>query len=152
MSPVQSQLVKLELLDPRECHYTFRRPCDFAADSRMILQRSEDLCKAPHLCDVQFLPSTEECSQASAWHWAYRQHVESRRAFDLRHWGLHSHCLAEAHRLGEIWEAITSAKRAENYVTYRRRQLANLKEFIGDEDYYAGRFPPATPIWCYAAR
>lgn len=118
----------------------------------MILQRAEELKRVPYLRDAQLLPSEEDCAIACQHHWVYRRYIEARRAWEPRRWEFYDQCLADATRLGEIWDTVASARRAEYYVVCRRRHLAKLKDLLGEDAYHAGRLPPATPIWRYEER
>ena len=162
--------VSAELIDPREMKYMFKDSTTpqticgaYAVDGEMVYQydvladlnnlrnRVKDLGDAPALADAQRFPSRTALSEWLAQNRAYKNLVEAQH--DLLPWQhrwVTAFKVRENDKLYKILDCARDAQIEYFYITVRRAALKRLRDdLIGAEDYYAGRLPPAVPVWLF---
>lgn len=152
MVPIQSLCLHEELIDPRETRYILAHPENFEADLGLLLNRWSSLYGIPKLLNLEQLPSQAYCELQRELADAYLSHINARRLVDIVNAEFYSEAASQANRLLDIWTAARDAQSSWSYVPQRRHTLAHLKDLLGPEDFHAGRFPPAAPIWLFERR
>jgi len=98
---------------------------------------------APQLDDLKRFPAQAVAQDMAAFGRAHVAWVEGEAA--LSPW--ESHWCAwrcEAKQCLAAWEALERAHESEEE---RLQALADLKDLLGQEDYFAGVMPPPAPVW-----
>lgn len=101
----------------------------------------------PPLTDLDRFPCRDAVVNAWQLNVQYRDVLAFRQAmYPHRHWEYET-VLEESRELFEVWDTLDDAQRWYYDEALRRRRLARLLELLGPADYYAGRLPPAVPVW-----
>ncbi|MFO0797120.1 MAG: hypothetical protein U0804_06550 [Gemmataceae bacterium] len=149
---LHSTALRLEILDERETRYVLSRLEDFETDLDLLRRRHADLRDAPPLADADRLPLREAVNQLVQYNRTYRQHLESRQAWEADRADVIGVALAETDRLYKVWDAVRDARCEFYYVTVRRQALKRLRDALGDTAYVATDLPPHVPAWRFQGR
>lgn len=147
-SSLQTVALALEVIDPRECRYIFASDdgISVTADLVTVRRRYADLRDAPPLCDSARFPSVETCREMKKVNQAYRSWLDQRKElFPLQEWV--DEAISETNWAFWVWDAAQDAVFDGYQVDMRRRAMKNLRERIGEWNYYAGCLPPPVPVW-----
>jgi hypothetical protein len=105
-----------------------------------------ELKDAPPLSDCDRFPSHAVAYHCSRANYCYRQQLEARLAFDLWRNEDGRRELRAWWDAGSAWDELATARNEGQTWVMRRRALARLKWWLGDEDFYAGTMPAALPV------
>jgi hypothetical protein len=136
-----------EILDKRETTHLLSAGKDFASDLKVLQGRYHELAAAPHLEDLDRLPSRALATDLLAFNRAFRADVEAKLAIDGAHEEELQTTLEETDHLHRIWDAVREARCEYYYITVRRQALQHLRDLIGMEAYYSSNLPPHLPVW-----
>lgn len=143
---LQSAAVALELLDTRECKYTFTNERELATDLRLIRRRYEELHDAPPLCDAIRFPDAAFCNEIISFNRAYRAWLCERQYLSPGNDWI-ADAILECDNLYLTWDTIRDLRCEGYYTATRRGAIKRLRDRIGPLDYYGGVLPPAVPVW-----
>lgn len=105
----------------------------------------------PPVEDLQRFPSAAVCKQQLVANEQYHVYVKARLHLELnKGWELRD-CLREAGNCYWPWYWLHHAHGCEA-VEERRNALAQVRELIGWDLYYAGLMPPCAPVWRFVRR
>ena len=145
---LQHVALALELLDPRECRYTFAsvEGNSLAADLLTVRKRWAELRDAPPVCDAVRLPDSETILAAKRVNREYRAWLEARQQLlPSEEWI--AEAIGECDALYQAWDLASDARTDWYYLAVKRKALLQLRERIGPWDYYRAAMPPPVPIW-----
>lgn len=108
------------------------------------------LADLPPEWDVTRFPTRPEANEATQFNRGVVKWLEERRATDHIHFDELTETIRQTHRLYEIWDLVRDARCEFYSPRVRRMALAELRQRLGDEAYYAGRLPPPVPVWRFA--
>jgi len=146
-APVLKALaLQWELLDPRETDYLTTSQ-DFVSDLKLLQGRYQELFNAPRASEVERFPGRDLVSDMMKFNRDYKKSVEERLDLDMIHGDELRTILMETDNLHKIYAAIADARCDYYYVTYRRQQLAEIRDRVGLESFYTGQLPPHVPLW-----
>ena len=134
--------VSLELVGPHE-----NWASDFRSELRYVRHYWRTLQDAPRLADCNVLPAAWMVQDLCRVNEQYQCHLQNQqiiyphRADDL------GEVLREARQLYQVWDAVRRATGPTQAWAYRRRMLRQLRDMLGEDDYYAARLPPSVPLW-----
>lgn len=100
----------------------------------------------PPEADLSRFPALSVVWQELGSNRLYREHLESRLPVERHRAWLICAALAETDRLYDVWDALRWAH-LYGHAGTRRDMLGRLRELLGPCAYYAGRMPPACPLW-----
>lgn len=143
---VQDLAVQWELLDLRERPHFLARWEEFATDLRLLQRRYEELHDAPPLSDADRLPPRSVSTDRIAFNRAYRSHLDGRRSLEPHRLQMLEEAIAQTDALCRVHDAARDARCEYFYCTPRRAALKRLRDQLGPEAYYAGRWPPHVPV------
>ena len=146
---VKRLAVEWELLDPREEEY-FKHAENFASDLKLLQSRFEEFAHAPKAADVNYFPNRDLLNDMIAFNEQFRKSVSNRLDLDMVHADELRDVLVETDYLHQVYDAAREARCEYFYVTHRRQALAQLRDLVGLEAYYAGKLPPHVPLWRFA--
>lgn len=146
LNTLQAVALSMELMDPRERHYTLARQEDADADIKCVRRRYAELVDAPYVVDALRFPSRQFVTELLAFNRSYRGYLCGRQRLDILDYGIAS-AIEETDYLYAIWDRVRDASCDYYYVTVRRAALKKLREAIGYSAYCNGCLPPHIPIW-----
>lgn len=151
--PVMQRLaLQWEILDPQELPYLLVRPEDFFSDLNLLRRRYEELADAPPLSDAQRFPAIETITEYLTRNRAFKQTLEIRSSCDLhKSWEARA-TIQETDHLYQIWDSVRDARCEYFYISVRRQALKRVRDTVGPATYYAGKLPPAVPLWRFEVR
>lgn len=126
--------VGLELADPREA--------DYAPTLADLRERYARLIDAPPACDASRFPDRDAINDAIAFNRQYTHYMTDRQ----RLFGETPYLLAECERLYHVYDLARDTQCGFYYIHVRRQSLADLRDAIGWEAYYAGVLPAPIPV------
>jgi hypothetical protein len=137
--------MQMELLDVRETEH-LKNQQDFLSDLALLQGRYVELGGTPSAKEVSRFPSKALADSLIEVNQRYKESLNSLLELDALHADAWRVILAETQQLFEVYDTIRQAQ-GPYYVTYRRQQLARLRELIGAEAFCTGQLPPHVPIW-----
>lgn len=143
---MQILAVENEIMDARECTYVLggdQWRTNWADDVNALRQRWHDLRGVPPSYDMNRLPDSGTVSDYLTFNRAYREQVDNGAIRTDEKCEI----LREIDNLYNFWDSVRTAKNDGYYVQVRRYAIKHLRDSIGEEDYYAGAFPPYVPLW-----
>jgi hypothetical protein len=138
--------IQCQLLDAREGDY-LKSTQDFASDLGLLQGRYQELRDAPPVGEVERFPTREVVNEMLTFNRNYREGLNCRLSIDAFHSEELKTIMEETDQLHRVYEAVRDARCDYYYVTYRRQALAQLRDLVGAEAFYAGRLPPNVPLW-----
>ncbi len=142
---VQKVAIEMEILDPRETSYIFAQLRDFQNDVDLLRRRYRDFRNAPPLAEAERLPERKHVNELISFNRAFRKHLSDRQALEQDRERIYDAAIIETDQCYKIWDRVRDAKCEFYYTTVRRQALAQLKEMLGEEDYYRVQLPPIVP-------
>lgn len=100
----------------------------------------------PPLGDRNRFPPVAIVAEQLAANAAYQAHVQHRQSFELHNATDLYQVFYEARQLERCWQLIQWAHHCYEPGN-QRAALAELRDLIGWDHYYAGTMPPAIPTW-----
>lgn len=146
VSDIKTKLVKAEILDQREKNWYLVSNRDLLADTSFIMRRVVALRDHPLTSDLVIFHETNANHGVELCE-AYRSHLASKITI-YTDWI--SAAKTESNQILDVYSKLKEASDLSRYILQRRIALSNLRDILGNEDYYAGRIPSPAPIWRFA--
>jgi hypothetical protein len=100
----------------------------------------------PPLADAYRFGTVDQTKYACQINREYRSHLERQMAVNLHLEQQYSRMLQELDLRHNVWENLYWALWQWCSPGYRRERLANIRDIIGDDAYYAGQMPEPIPL------
>ena len=140
---------ELDLIDEREMYYFELHHKNYYNSTFIELrQRFHNLKDAPPISDMYRFPSKQIA----------QDNIDLNRNFAIHVWSMvdqtrssknehYREIISECKRLEEFWELMDEVQRPYLYKPTRRESMKRIRQLIGEEAYYYGRFPSPVPLW-----
>jgi hypothetical protein len=138
--------VDWEIMDERE-GLPRSNPLLFQGDIDELRMRRIELAEAPRLNEAAWLPTLQAANNNITFNRAYRNGLIQRLQWEPDRADTIITALDETEQLNQMWNAIREAKSDSCWTPYRRRNLAELKRLMSEEDWQACVLPPYVPDW-----
>lgn len=103
------------------------------------------------LLDRERFPPRELAHAGMMFNRAFRNHLRDRAAFEPHKAEWYMDAMIETDRLFHCWDWLHAAQGGEGRdEVYWRQSMRELRNWIGDEAYYAGSMPPSVPMWAFS--
>lgn len=146
---LQTVAIEWQILDAGECGYILTHPEQFANDLSLLRQRRIDMADMPLAQDVGRFPQRQAVWDRCAFSKEFQATMELRSVTNpLYFWECRA-IAAETERLHDIWDWLRIAQAEHNTIVTRRYALANLRNMLGNADYYAATMPPWVPLGAF---
>jgi hypothetical protein len=132
----------LEIVGPHE-----NWASDFRSELRYVRHYARALQSAPPLADCDWLPPAWLAAEYCRYNEQYQCYLQTQQVLCNHRADHFADVLRETRQLHGVWDATRRATSTNQAWAYRRRSLGQLREALGDEDYYSSRMPPAVPVW-----
>lgn len=130
-----------EIVGPRE-HWLD----DFRSEVGYVRRHWQELRHAPPLSDCSLLPPYWQVVEARRFSEVYERNFQARLRIELYRQEELAAAIEENRHLRETWDWLATATQETESWAWRRLALEHLRD-RDPEGYYAGRFPPAVPVW-----
>lgn len=106
----------------------------------------------PSVSDARRFPDLDTCVRECVFNDRFRQNLARERlAWPANRQGIWQDTADETEWLREVWIAAWNAAREcesrNGWPPFAVPHLTRLRDLLGEEDYAAGRMPPAVPVW-----
>ena len=139
----------LEIMDTREDRYVLTKHIEFKTDMDMLRARYKDLQNSPPLNLVALLPPRVIANELLLFNKAYENYLKEcinlyphNRQFQL--------AMEDTKILYTFWDAVRDAQCEYYYIHIRKQALKKVISMIGEEDFFASKFPPHVPLWAFS--
>ena len=140
--PLKKLALALQVVGPHE-----RWIEDYRSELGYVRRHWRELKNAPPLDDCQVLPAPPVIKECRCFNRNHQRWLEMRRLIMLHQQEEVAEILRETQQLGDLWCLMETATCPNQSWVCRRRALAQLRERLGPEAYYAGTVPPCVPVW-----
>ena len=123
---------------------------DFRSELRYVRHYVRLLSDAPPLADCNWLPTTEFAAECCKFNEAYQNHLTTQQTLGgPTHEAEWASALCQTRQLYRVWDATRRATSTNQAWAYRRRTLMQVRDMLGEQDYYRAKFPPSVPVWLF---
>lgn len=130
-----------ELIDRRETFYMFCDNRDFLNSLLTVQNRYERLKDVPKIGDIRIYIPLSEIKDKLANNRRYINYLKLKCHLYPDAESRINEIIVENERVNAIYDLLNDVKAEYYYITSRRCALSNLKEKLGDENYYKGIMP-----------
>jgi hypothetical protein len=139
-----------EIIDGKETRYILDDPADFENEVNLVRDRAKRLANTPSISLAQGFPDRNWINEQMAFNRKHHQWLESQLQFQIDRQDYFREWIKENNRLYAVWDKIRDVKCEFYYVTVRRDAMRDLREMLGEEDFWGRHWPPTVPIWRFA--
>lgn len=110
----------------------------------------DEMPECPPVSDCKLFPPAEVVMDGKRFNERYKTYLEGqwKRSSPSRREGLYD-AIAECERLWSIYDYAYYSQQKDYSDEQRRQWLWELRELLGDRDYYQGLLPPPVPVWSF---
>lgn len=120
---------------------------DFRSEVRYVRHHARALMDAPPLADAALLPPLEYTADAARIAEQHLARLEWHQFSTPHRSDWFAAAITEVRGRACVWESIRAASMTGHAWAHRRTALARVREVMGPEAYYAGRWPAPVPLW-----
>lgn len=144
---VQQYFIREQVLDIDEAHNFCQFDKGFLADLQVMFNRQIELTGVPRIEAVMvFGIDKASCNELLMFNHRHEKYLRNMRKLYPSQEKLYSRIIKDNKRRYDIYNRIYDCYRLEYLIMDRRFSLRDLRNLIGEENFYAGRLPDHVPF------
>lgn len=144
MTPLREKAIRDEVMDRRET-WVLSKPESFLEDLLWLGNQYDAAKDCPRMWELGRFPGYEEALASIEQSRAFQSYADARHKL-IPYRDVYREAWSQAQLPCQAWSHLRDARSEFSWVRTRRQSLKQLREILGDDDFYSGRMPPPAPL------